>query len=165
MTVWYDSKFVVVMQRRRRRIRIRSIAGHFKLWTEGGMLLWGRRWKAEDETSINLAYVGLIYYRKAKAATCQQTKMFRYEIMSIDLAVLVKLHPVAERLVPVKLSMNSVSVNIGKNVSYTVIKFAELYPTFAILAILFISNMGPLCIPHTELHITCQHTDTKQRTC
>jgi hypothetical protein len=40
-----------------------------------------------------------------------------------------------------------------------------LYPTCAILAILFISNMGPLCIPHTELHITCQHTDTKQITC
>lgn len=165
MTVWNDSKFVVVKQRRRRRIRIRSTVGHFKRWIERGMLRWGRRWKAEDETSVDLAYARLIYSRRAKTETCQQTKMFRYEIMSIDLVVLVKLHPVVERLVPVRLSMNSVTVNIGKNVSYRVIKFAELYPTSAILTILFISNMGPLCIPHTELHITCQHTDTKQRTC
>jgi len=91
--------------------------------------------------------------------------MFRYEILSIDLAILVKLRTVAERLVAVRLSMNSISVNMGKNVSYTIKQFAELYPMCAILAILFISNMGPLCILHTELHITCQHTDTKQRTC
>ena len=46
--------------------------------------------------------------------------MFLYEILSIHTAILVKLHTVAERLVAVRLSMNSVSVNIGKNVSYTV---------------------------------------------
>lgn len=116
-------------------------------------------------TSVDLTYARLVYFQKAKAEKCQQTQMFRYEIMSVGLAILVKLHPVAERLVPVRLLMNSVSVNIGKNVSYAVIKFAVLYPMCAILAILFISNMGLLCIPHTAPHTTCQHTDTKQRTC
>jgi hypothetical protein len=41
--------------------------------------------------------------------------MFRYAITSRDLAVLVKLHAVAGRLVAVRLLMNSGSVNIGKN--------------------------------------------------
>jgi hypothetical protein len=47
------------------------------------------------------------------------------------------------------LQMNSVSVNTGKNVSYTVIYFTELEPVCAILGILFISYMGLLCIQHT----------------
>ena len=41
--------------------------------------------------------------------------------MSKDLAILVKLRTVVERLVVVRLSMNSVSVNTGQSVSYTVI--------------------------------------------